>query len=306
MSAPSSGMPDVRVWVDGHLVGDGPSLDALDHGVTVGDGVFETAKVVDGQVFALSRHHDRMDRSLAGLGLPALDRGRVQEGIDAVLGVAPVAFGRLRWTVTAGPGPLGSDRLGGASTYLVTAVEQDPPPRTAEVAVVPWTRNERGALAGVKSTSYAENVVALAAAKARGASEALLGSTAGQLCEGTGSNVFVVVDGVVRTPRLEDGPLAGVTRDLALHWLRDEGFDVAEDSLPLSVLDRADEVWITSSVRDICAVTRIDVVPGTRTIGGLTLATPPVTPRELGDAAGPVTRRAQEVFARRAAEDLDP
>ena len=97
------GMPQVRVWVNGSLVQGGPSFEALDHGITVGDGAFETAKVVDGVLFAPDRHHDRMDRSLAGLGLPPLDRSRVQQGIDAVLGVAPMSFGRLRYTVTAGP-----------------------------------------------------------------------------------------------------------------------------------------------------------------------------------------------------------
>ena len=64
------------------------------------------------------------------------------------------------------------------------------------MVVVPWTRNERAATAGLKTTSYADNVVALAYAKARGASEAIFGNTRGELCEGTGSNVFVVIDGV--------------------------------------------------------------------------------------------------------------
>lgn len=299
-------MSGVRVWVDGRLVEGGPSFDALDHGITVGDGAFETAKVVDGQVFARDRHHDRMDASLAALGLPPLDRSRIDEGIAAVLDVGPMSFGRLRWTVTAGPGPLGSDRTPGAATYLVTAVAQERPPSSTSVAVVPWTRNERGALVGVKSTSYAENVVALAAAKRMGATEALLANTAGELCEGTGSNVFVVRGDRITTPALESGPLAGVTRALAVRWLREEGLDVAEDRLPLSVLDEADEVWLTSSVRDICAVTRVEVAPGVRTAVGTTLHAPPVSARTLGEGPGPVTLRAQEVFARRAAADPNP
>lgn len=300
------GMPQVRVWVNGSLVEGRPSFDALDHGITVGDGAFETAKVVDGVLFAPDRHHDRMDRSLAGLGLPPLDRSRVQQGIDAVLGVAPMAFGRLRYTVTAGPGPLGSDRLQGSATYLVTAIEQDPPPPVATVAVVPWTRNERGALAGLKTTSYAENVVALAAAKRLGATEALLASTAGYLCEGTGTNVFVVLDGVVMTPSLEDGPLAGVTRGLVIEWLRAEGLEVVEDHLPMTLLNDADEVWLTSSVRDVSAVTRIEVAPSAQTVGGMPLPAPPVTPRLLGDGPGPVALLARDVFARHQRVAMNP
>lgn len=296
----------MRVWVDGELLGPTAGVRALDHGVTVGDGVFETCKVVDGEVFALSRHHDRMDRSLAGLGLPPLDRARLQEGIDAVLGEGRLTFARLRYTVTAGVGPLGSDRLEGACTYIVTAMEVPPAGPTTTVAVVPWTRNERSALTGVKSTSYAENVVALAAAKRMGHSEALLANTAGMLCEGTGTNVFVVLDGVVMTPGLETGPLAGVTRALTIEWLRDEGIEVVEDELPLRILMDADEVWITSSTRDVTGITLVDVAPPATLLSGAGVAVPGLSPRSFDDAPGPVTRQAQEIFARRSGDDLDP
>lgn len=296
----------VRVWVNGQLSGPEGTLSVLDHGLTVGDGVFETAKVVDGQVFALSRHHERMDRSLAGLGLEPLDRGRLQAGIDAVLGQGPMEFGRLRYTVTAGPGPLGSDRSSGAATYIVTALAQDRPGPTSSVIVVPWVRNERSALAGLKTTSYAENVVALSAAKQAGATEAILANSAGELCEGTSTNVFVVRDGVVLTAPLEAGPLAGITRALAIEWLTEAGIPVVQQRLPLSVLDEADEVWLTSSLRDISAVTNLAVLGAAQTPGGLALPAPAVTPRVLGDGPGPVARRAQQIFAERVAAQIDP
>ncbi len=214
----------VRVWVNGHLRGDEASLSALDHGVTVGDGAFETLKIVDGRPFATTRHARRLDRSLTGLGLPAADHDVIASGVSAVLGAGPpIPFGRLRYTVTAGVGPLGSDRGATDSsglTYLVTAAEQARPPESGRVVVVPWTRNERAATAGLKTTSYADNVVALAYAKARGASEAIFGNTRGELCEGTGSNVFVVIDGVIVTPPADSGALEGITRGLALEWCR--------------------------------------------------------------------------------------
>ena len=305
-AAPADPLEGVRVWVDGELLGLEATVRALDHGLTVGDGVFETAKVVDGRPFALSRHHDRMDRSLAGLGLEPLDRARLQEGIDAVLGLGTLRHARLRYTVTAGLGPLGSDRIPGAATYVVTAMEVPPAGPSTTVAVVPWTRNERGALAGVKSTSYAENVLALCAAKRLGHSEAILANTAGMLCEGTGTNVFVVTDGVVRTPALSSGPLAGVTRALTIEWLREEGVEVVEQELPLSVLADCEELWVTSSTRDVCAVTRYDVVPPAVLLTGEQVAVPGLTARTLGEGPGPLARVAQEVFARRSADDLDP
>lgn len=298
-------MSRIRVWVDGRRVDEGPAIAALDHGVTVGDGVFETAKVVNGEVFARTRHHDRMDRSLAGLGLPPLDRARVDEGVEAVLADGPIAFGRLRYTVTGGPGPLGSERLGGPMTYIVTAGEMPLPPVATTVAVVPWTRNERAATVGLKTTSYAENVIALAAARELGGTEALLANTAGLLCEGTGSNVFVVQDGVVLTPPLASGPLAGITRALTIEWLREDGVEVREEELKLSVLAECDEVWITSSTRDVQAVTGYAVVPGVATLAG-DLEAAPLEARTLGEEPGPVTARAQDIFARLGRERTDP
>ncbi|MGI8946604.1 MAG: aminotransferase class IV [Ornithinimicrobium sp.] len=295
----------VRVWVNGQRVDEGPALAALDHGITVGDGVFETAKVVGSQVFALTRHHDRMDRSLWGLGLPLLDRSRVHEGIDAVLADGPVDLGRLRYTVTAGPGPLGSDRLGGAMTYIVTLGAAPVAPPATTVAVVPWTRNERAATVGLKTTSYADNVVALATAKQLGATEAIFANTAGQLCEGTGSNIFVVLDGVVLTPSLATGPLAGITRALTIEWLDAEGIEVHEDELPLSILSEADEAWITSSTRDVQGISTVRVAGSASSLAGRVPAAP-IGERDFATGPGEVTRRAQEIFARKGAEHPDP
>ena len=91
-----------------------------------------------------------------------------------------------------------------------------PWPAVTEVVVVPWPRNEHGALVGLKTVSYGENVVALAFAADRGAGEALFGNLAGNLCEGTGTNVFVGLAGRLVTPPLSSGCLPGVTRDLLL------------------------------------------------------------------------------------------
>ncbi len=276
----------VRVWVNGRLVGaDEPSILAIDHGVTVGDGVFETCKVVAGQPFAVSRHLRRMDRSLAGLGLDGADHGCVREGIAAVLSGPSIDFGRLRWTITGGLGPLGSDRHSSDLTYVVTAGAIPAPPASVSVATVPWVRNERAATAGLKTTSYADNVVALAEAKRRGATEAIFANTRGELCEGTGSNVFVVLAGAVWTPPLESGCLAGISRELLLEWARSEGIEVREEALPLSVLDSADEVFLTSSLKDVRAVHAVDDRP-----------LPP----------GPVTAALAEVWARRSALTMDP
>jgi branched-chain amino acid aminotransferase len=276
-----------RVWVDGRIVDPtGPAVSALDHSVTVGDGVFETAKIVDGHPFALSRHHRRLERSAAGLGLPPVDLAFVDKGVAAVLDGDPIPFGRLRYSVTGGVGPLGSDRGEADLTHIVLAGPQPRPPASGKLTVVPWTRNERSAVVGLKTTSYAENVVALARAKQVGAIEAVFANTRGELCECTGSNVFVVVDGVVLTPPAESGLLLGITRELVLEWGREAGLDVREETLPVEVLASADEVFITSSTKDVLPVHAVDdrVLP----------------------AAHPVTDTLQRVFREAAGRDLDP
>ena len=136
--------------------------------------------------------------------------------MDAVVGDDPI--GRLRITYSAGPAPMGSGRGGGPPTLVVAYSAIAPAPSSTTVTTVPWTRNENGATAGLKTTSYAENVIALAHAAERGGTEAIFANTAGHLCEGTGSNVFYVVDGELRTPTLASGCLAGVTRALVIEW----------------------------------------------------------------------------------------
>jgi branched-chain amino acid aminotransferase len=277
----------VRVWVNGERVDPAAaSIAALDHGLTVGDGVFETCRILDGVPFALTRHSQRLDRSMAGLGLPAAGHGVIAAGIESVLAGEPIAFGRLRYTVTGGAGPLGSERLASPLTYIVVAGPQLPNPDTGKLVVVPWTRNEHSATAGLKTTSYADNVVALSFAQKRGAVEALFANTAGNLCECTGSNVFVVVDAQILTPDLASGPLAGVTRELVIQWCRQEGLTVRVEPLPMSILERAEEVFITSSTKDVLAIHAID---------DRVLAAP-----------GPVTARAAEIFARLSTAHIDP
>jgi branched-chain amino acid aminotransferase len=271
----------MRAWLNGELLSDAtaPAIGVTDHGLTVGDGVFEAIKVVDGQPFALTRHLDRLARSARGLGLPEPDDAELRRGVAAVLDGQDLPLGRIRITFTGGPAPLGSGRGDAPPTLVVVVDAMRQWPESTAVATVPWPRNERGALAGLKTTSYAENVVALAEAQRRGASEAIFANLAGHLCEGTGSNVFYVVDGELRTPTLASGCLAGVTRALVLEW-----FGGTEVDEPIEVVERASEVFLASTTRDVQAVSRWDG-------------------REL-PAPGPVTAEARRVWREREPELL--
>lgn len=279
--------PDNRVivWFDGRLRGHAePLVLATDHGLTVGDGVFEACELLGGRPFALTRHLERLERSAAGLGLPLPDRDLVRRAVAEVAEAWGETLGRVRIVWTAGPGPLGSDAAWGPGTLLVAASAVGAP-RAVSVAVVPFVRNERSAIAGLKTISYAENVRALAWAHERGGDEAIFGNTRDELCEGTGTNVFLEVDGALLTPALESGCLAGVTRAVVIEWAREAGVEVREETLPLEAIHRAEHVALTSSTRGVVPVVAVDG-------------------REL--RPGPVTERVAEIYTRRHLETPDP
>jgi branched-chain amino acid aminotransferase len=117
----------MRAWVNGRVLDDvgTAALPVTDHGLTVGDGVFETVKVVDGEPFALTRHLARLARSAKGLGLDAPEEPRVRRAVADLLEGERLPLGKLRITLTAGDGPMGSGRGSGPPTLVVVADELD-------------------------------------------------------------------------------------------------------------------------------------------------------------------------------------
>lgn len=290
-------MTVTHFWINDELV---PIVDAkvsvLDHGFTVADGVFETLLVTNGKVFALDRHLARLARSAAGLGISAPDSVAITNGVSQVLSNNPhVDFGRLRITITSGSGPLGSDRTASAPTLVISLAEQAAWPATTKVLLVPWSRNENSPLAGLKTTSYAENVYALDAAKSQGFSEAIYCDTLGRLCEGTGSNIFLVKDEQIFTPSEASGLLRGITRDIVIEWAHEAGFVVVERDVDPSELWDADEVFITSSTRDIHPVAELAKLDKTGDV---------VNRRTL--VPGLVTEKLGNIFLTQRAERLNP
>ena len=254
------------------------ALSVFDHGFTVGDGVFETLLSYPDTGLAFATEHlVRLRHSAGGLGLtvPYDDPDLVIAMREVIDSAGPAgAQMRVRLTVTGGAGPLGSDRGGAVPTVMIAAAPQAPWPPTATLAPVPWPRNERGACAGLKTTSYAENVIALHFAHDAGASEALFCDTQGNVCEGTGSNVFAVIDGQLVTPPLTTGCLAGVTRAVVIRE-----YGAVERNFPIDALADASEVFITSTTREVQAV--CDVIG----IGSY-------------EGPGPVTTAAHEAYNR--------
>ncbi|WP_062202178.1 aminotransferase class IV [Demequina salsinemoris] len=279
-------------WIDGALQDPAsPALAPIDHGVTVGDGVFETLEVRQGAAFALTRHLHRLAYSAERMMLKGLDLDLVRRGVGEALAEAGDEATRVRITVTSGPGPMSSVR-GEGPLRVIVIVAGGPAPARCRAVRSPWRRNERSAVAGVKSTSYAENAVMAAYAASKGADEAIMANTHGHLCEGTGTNVFLEKDGEIVTPPLASGCLAGITRGLLLEWGARSGIPVrvaAPGELEMSVLDDVLQgeahLAVTSSTRGLQHVEILDGV-------------------EL--APGRLLERLSGVYTAAADADLDP
>ncbi len=213
-------------------------------GLAAGEGVFTSVLVERGRVFALDRHLDRLLASATALGLPRLPRDDVRRAVADAVRTHPVARGRLRTVWVAGP----------AGGELLVELDPVPPAASAvEVVTLPYVVDHHGALVGHKTTAYADNVVALAAARAAGAGEGMLANADGGLCEATAANVFLVLDGGLVTPPLGSGCLPGVTRALVV-----EACGAREVDVPLAEAALAEEVFLTSTTRGVQPVSAWD------------------------------------------------
>ena len=280
--------PTAVVWYNGRLV---PEADAgispFDHGLLTGDGVFETMIAYGGSPFAFTRHYSRLKHSASvfGLGVP---EGEVLKGAcEEVIAANGDNPSRVRITVTGGRAPLGSEKGDASETVIVASGPAPQQPAASKVLTVSFARNEHGALAGLKTTSYGENVIALSKAHAAGAHEAIFGNVAGQLCEGTGSNIFIVRDGQLITPPLSSGCLPGVTRALVIDLCGGLGIDVKEIDTPLAALVSVDAAFLSSTLREVMPISHVNG-------------------EALAETGGEICHRLKDAFRELADAQVDP
>jgi len=219
-----------------------PAVTAFDRGLLTGEGVFETILVTAKGPIALTRHLRRLQSSAEVLSIGVPSDSLIRQAIaDVCAADSGAGNRRLRITVTAGSGD--------GCTLMITLTSSPDYGQSATVMTAPWPLNEFSPLARVKTTSYVEHVLGRAFAEAHGADEAILGNTAGALCEGAMSNVFCVFGDRVSTPSLDSGCLPGVIRELVVEW-----YPVDERVISLEEARGADEVFLTSSLRGIQSV----------------------------------------------------
>ena len=239
----------------GALPVDQPAVHADDEGFLRGRAVFETLRVYGGTPFRLDAHLERLAHSALHVGLPAPDReGLAEAGRDAIAAAGePDAVLRFLWT----PG-----REGGGEPTGLALVSTLPPgldelrARGIRVAVVGWAPGHR--LAATKSTSYAENLAAQQEARGRGADEALLVAVDGTVLEAPTANVWFREDRRLLTPSLEQPILAGVTRAALRELAAAAGYEPTEGVFPLARVSAAEEVFLSSSVREVMPVVVLD------------------------------------------------
>jgi len=272
-----------RVYVDGRIEApERATVPVLDHGFLFGDSIYETLWWHRGTLIQAAEHWERLEISAARVYLELQhDRSQLEAAVHATLeaaGAGPDDDALVRLMVTRGFGPLGLDfrALPRRSLVVIVAPAARPTPeafaRGISVSVVERRRTSPRALdPRAKTGNYLNNLLALHEALKGGADDALLRNEAGDLAEASTSNVFLVLDGVLVTPSVETGVLEGTARRRILDLCRSAAIACAERRVSPTELQRATEVFLSSSVRGILPVTRLDGQPvGAGVPGALT------------------------------------
>lgn len=251
------------VWLNGDLVAAADAaISPVDAGFLRGDGLFETMRVYGGGILDLERHLARLARSAEALRLAVPAPADLARGLQMLVERNACADVGLRLTVTRGPRPPVLGLVRNTAVTVAASVATLPRPAAEDqavaLAVSSWRVDQTSPLAGHKTTSYLPYLWARQEALDRGADEALLLNHAGYVAECAAANLFAVVGEQVFTPPLSDGCLPGIVRAVILELCAQIGLRAAERHLTPADLYGADEVFITSSLREIAPVTRLD------------------------------------------------
>lgn len=247
-------------------------ISPLDRGFLYGDSVYETVRTYGGRPFLLDRHLDRLQRSAEAIGLDTarvpVDPGRaVREALDRA-GAGADGEAAIRIILSRGTGGIGYDDADCGPPTLVVHVRPCPlipdswRREGVDVAIVDVRRNAAEALdPAIKSSNLLNNLLAWRAARRLGAYEPILLDAAGAIAEGASSNIFIVQEGRLLTPALSVGILRGITRDVVIDRARSDGIPVEESVLEAARLARADEAFLTSTLKGVLPIRRVDGWP---------------------------------------------
>jgi len=263
----------IRVYVDGRvLLPEEATIPVFNRGFLFGESVFESVGTVNGEPFAMTEHLERLENSASQLGISVPSRKTIEEAVAQTVAAAGNPESRIRIVVTQGGGIPADGRFdlvpaepGQPELVVIVMPLHAPSPEMQRngvfAEIVTIMRNHPGSVdPSIKSGNYLSSVLALREARRRNpkAHEAILCSPDGFVAEGATSNVFMVAGGVVRTPALEVGILAGITRSKVLQVVREAGIPCEETRISPDALRQADEVFLTSAARGVLSVVQID------------------------------------------------
>jgi aminodeoxychorismate lyase len=251
----------------------------VDRGLLYGDGLFETLRVRDGRIELLPGHRERLYRSIEALGLPfSWDASRTASALEEVVRANGGGNLALRLTVTRGIGGTRLDTDGCSQASILITASSYPQEATKlaadglHLASCPFPRNEKSPLARHKTLNYLEPILARGFARRRGANEALFLNTQGRVAEAGAANIFLVRDGSLVTPSIEEGALPGIVREVVIRLAGEQDLPVEERPVEAGEFLSAAEVFITNSLIGLAPVVRIDgeALPGS--------GSPPILP----------------------------
>lgn len=258
------------VWINGKLV---PSAEAsvsvFDHGLLYGDGVFEGMRIYGGKVFRLEEHLERLYESALAICLEMpLDQAALAKATNETVAVNDLTDGYIRLVVTRGAGTLGLDPNRCSDPQVIIIADKialypaEFYENGLEIITSSVIRNHPAALSPrIKSLNYLNNILAKIEGLQAGCVEALMLNHKGEVAECTGDNIFLVKNGDLKTPPLDAGILAGVTRDTVIELAIAEGIAVHGHALTKHDVYVADEVFLTGSAAEVVPVVKLDSRP---------------------------------------------
>jgi len=258
------------VWVNGRVQRAGePAVSALDRGLLYGDGLFETLRAYDGVPYLLDRHLIRLWEAAGWLDIirDVLDGAAIAGAIEELVRLNELRDAYVRITLTRGE-HTGRLELAPAAEPTLIIVAQPLRPLApsrydpGSSAIIASTRqNADSHLPRLKTLNYLNNLLAKTEAEHRGADEAILLNTRGEVAEGASSNIFLVVQGRLITPHVESSILPGITRSEVLRLAREAGIPAEERSVRPDELRLADELFLTNSIAELVPIRAIEGHP---------------------------------------------
>ncbi|MFC1873737.1 aminotransferase class IV [Chloroflexota bacterium] len=252
------------VYLNGVLIPRNQAMiSVMDYGFLYGYSLFETMRAYEGQVFLLDRHLNRLTRSAETLGIP-IEGPLLNSAVTDTIKANKLSDARVRLTISIGEGGITPDPTTcGNPTVLVTAGAYQPYPEQVyqhgfRAIVSAIRRNSQSPLSRLKSANYLESLLARQEAKKAGVDEALLLNEKSLLTEASMSNIFLIRDGRLQTPKEENGILPGVTRAVVLEMTSALDIGASEQDIRLEDVFTAEEAFLTNSLMEIIPLIEVD------------------------------------------------